>query len=211
MQVRREPAVRSRREIVAPLGVPAEASLEELPEEAQALLEDDPLKASRTVDWATKYQLMQQMANRDGLELEDAKLALVDLQYHDVRPDKGLYYRLAAAGRVERLVAEQEITTAVSEPPTDTRAYFRGRCLAKYAPQIAAARASVTPSALAMLASRKVAAGDIGAVANTIVVMGSERVGNRLGRFVCVVKHRGSAKSDEIAEYRVTGRGIEFV
>ena len=61
------------------------------------------------------------------------------------------------------------------------------------------------------LIARKVASGDIGAVANTILVMGSERVGNRLGRFLCVVKHRGSAKSDEIAEYRVTERGIEFV
>ena len=60
------------------------------------------------------------------------------------------------------------------------------------------------------LIARKVAAGDIGAVANTIVVMGSERVGNRLGRFLCVVKHRGSAKSDEISEYRVTERGFEL-
>lgn len=60
------------------------------------------------------------------------------------------------------------------------------------------------------LIARKVAAGDIGAVANTIVVMGSERIGNRLGRFLCVVKHRGSAKSDEIAEYRVTERGFEL-
>ena len=47
--------------------------------------------------------------------------------------DKGLYYRLAAAGRVERMVAEQEITTAV-RAPADTRAFFRGRCLARYAP-----------------------------------------------------------------------------
>ena len=60
------------------------------------------------------------------------------------------------------------------------------------------------------LIARKVAAGDIGAVANTILVMGSERTGTRLGRFLCVVKHRGSAMSDEIAEYRITGRGIEF-
>ncbi len=60
------------------------------------------------------------------------------------------------------------------------------------------------------LIARKVATGDIGAVANTIVVMGSERVGNRLGRFLCVVKHRGSAMSNEIAEYRVGERGIEF-
>jgi KaiC/GvpD/RAD55 family RecA-like ATPase len=61
------------------------------------------------------------------------------------------------------------------------------------------------------LIARKVAAGDIGAVANTIVVMGSERVGNRLGRFLCVVKHRGSVKSDDIVEYRMTERGLELV
>jgi len=60
------------------------------------------------------------------------------------------------------------------------------------------------------LIARKVAAGDIGAVANTIVVMGGERVGQRLARFLCVVKHRGSAMSDEIAEYRVGERGIVF-
>ncbi len=61
------------------------------------------------------------------------------------------------------------------------------------------------------LIARKVATGDIGAVANTILVMGSERVGTRLGRFLCVVKHRGSAKSDEISEYRVSERGLELL
>lgn len=60
------------------------------------------------------------------------------------------------------------------------------------------------------LLGRKTGAGDLGAVANTILVMGSERVGTRLGRFLCVVKHRGSAMSDEIAEYRIGPRGIEF-
>ncbi len=58
------------------------------------------------------------------------------------------------------------------------------------------------------LLARKVAAGDIGAVANTIIVLGSERVGSRLARFACVVKHRGSAMSDTIAEYRVTEQGL---
>jgi KaiC/GvpD/RAD55 family RecA-like ATPase len=60
------------------------------------------------------------------------------------------------------------------------------------------------------LLARKGASGDIGAVANTVLVMGSERVGSRLGRFACVVKHRGSAMSDEIVEYRVTERGLVF-
>ena len=58
------------------------------------------------------------------------------------------------------------------------------------------------------LLARKVATGDIGATANTILVLGSERLGNRLGRMLCVVKHRGSAMSDEIVEYRVTEGGF---
>jgi KaiC/GvpD/RAD55 family RecA-like ATPase len=60
------------------------------------------------------------------------------------------------------------------------------------------------------LLARKVAVGDIGATANTIVAMGSERVGRRLARMLCVVKHRGSAMSDEIVEYRVGERGLEM-
>ena len=60
------------------------------------------------------------------------------------------------------------------------------------------------------LLARKVATGDIGATANTIVVLGSERVGSRLARMLCVVKHRGSAMSDEIVEYRIGAGGIEL-
>jgi hypothetical protein len=58
------------------------------------------------------------------------------------------------------------------------------------------------------LIARKVATGDIGATANSIIVMGSERVGNRLARMLAVVKHRGSAKSDDIIEYRVGEEGL---
>ena len=61
------------------------------------------------------------------------------------------------------------------------------------------------------LLARKVATGDIGATANTILALGSERVGNRLARMLCVVKHRGSAMSDQIVEYRVGERGLELV
>jgi RecA/RadA recombinase len=60
------------------------------------------------------------------------------------------------------------------------------------------------------LLARKVATGDIGATANTILVLGSERVGSRLARMLCVIKHRGSAMSDEIVEYRVGARGLEL-
>lgn len=60
------------------------------------------------------------------------------------------------------------------------------------------------------LVARKVGAGDAGAVANTVLLMGREKVGTRVGRFVAVAKHRGSAMSDEIVEFRISGHGLEF-
>ena len=63
----------------------------------------------------------------------------MDLQYHDVRPEKSLYERLVKAGKVERLLDEGEVTSAMTEPPETTRAYFRGRCLSKWADSVVAA------------------------------------------------------------------------
>ncbi|MDP8960534.1 MAG: proteasome accessory factor PafA2, partial [Actinomycetota bacterium] len=108
-------------------------------ESVLATAEEDPRKLAGQVDWSTKLALLEQYRDRHGLEWHDDRLKMVDLQYHDVRLDKGLYNRLAARGRVERLVAESEIERAMIEPPEDTRAYFRGRCLAKYRDRIVAA------------------------------------------------------------------------
>ena len=102
-------------------------------------LESDPLSLQRELDWVAKYRLLEGYRERDGLAWSDPKLRLIDLQYHDIRIDKGLYYRLAASGKVERLVSDEEIERAVMEPPEDTRAYFRGRCIARYPDAIAAA------------------------------------------------------------------------
>src|SRR5262249_50626779 len=60
------------------------------------------------------------------------------------------------------------------------------------------------------LVARKVGGGDLGAVANTILLMGREKVGTRIGRFLGVAKHRGSAMTDEIVEYRIGDRGLEI-
>jgi proteasome accessory factor A len=102
-------------------------------------LEADPMSLSRELDWVAKLALMEGYRQRDGLEWSHPRLQLVDLQYSDIRPEKGLYHRLVAAGRMERLLTDEEILRAVDEPPEDTRAYFRGRCLAQYAEDIAAA------------------------------------------------------------------------
>jgi proteasome accessory factor A len=102
-------------------------------------LESDPMTLSRELDWVAKYEILLGYRKRDNLDWDSSRLQLVDLQYSDVRPEKGLYQRLAARGRFERITTDAQIRQAVDHPPEDTRAYFRGRCLDKYADSVAAA------------------------------------------------------------------------
>jgi proteasome accessory factor A len=82
-----------------------------------------------------KYRLMQGYRERHDLGWNDARLAAMDLQYHDLRPDKSLAARVG----LERLTNDAEVLEAIFEPPPDTRAYFRGKCLQRWADQIVAA------------------------------------------------------------------------
>ena len=108
-------------------------------EVALASLERDPMTLDGQLDWVTKLKLLEAYRERDSLPWDDPKMALLDLQYHDVRPEKSLYERVVRAGKVERLVEEPDVTTAMTEPPPSTRAYFRGQCLAKWADAVVAA------------------------------------------------------------------------
>jgi Pup amidohydrolase len=102
-------------------------------------LGEDPMLTSRELDWVAKLELLEGYRARDHLGWNHPRLQLVDLQYSDVRQERGLYNRLAARGRMTRLVEESAIARAADEPPTDTRAYFRGRCLRQYPESVAAA------------------------------------------------------------------------
>jgi proteasome accessory factor A len=102
-------------------------------------LETEPMTLSRELDWVAKLAVMQGYRDRDGLDWDDARLHLVDLQYSDVRPEKGLAQRLQARGSLERLTTDAQVDAAVLTPPTDTRAWFRGECMRRYSEHIAAA------------------------------------------------------------------------
>ncbi|MBA2774471.1 MAG: proteasome accessory factor PafA2 family protein, partial [Nocardioidaceae bacterium] len=102
-------------------------------------LRNDPMSLRRELDWVAKLSLLESYRERDSLDWDDPKLHLVDLQYADLRTDKGLYNKLVQRGSMERLLSDAVVQAAVSEPPEDTRAYFRGRCLAQYSDRIAAA------------------------------------------------------------------------
>jgi proteasome accessory factor PafA2 len=102
-------------------------------------LGEDPMQLSGELDWVAKLELLEGYRSRDGLDWSHPRLQLVDLQYSDVRPEKGLYHRLVARGSMKTLLEPEETQRAMLEPPEDTRAYFRGQCLARYASEVVAA------------------------------------------------------------------------
>lgn len=98
-------------------------------------LSTDRLRVAGKVDWVAKERLVSAYAERHGLAPDDLRLKAIDLQYHDMRPDRGL------AGRVglDTLVEDADVEAAISDPPASTRAYFRGRCLARWPESVVAA------------------------------------------------------------------------
>ncbi|MGY4720594.1 depupylase/deamidase Dop [Naumannella huperziae] len=125
---------------VDPGGADAEAY--RVLEEWQAAIDGlraDPLAMADRLDWVAKWRLAESYRRRDGLGWDAPKLALVDLQYADLDPARSLYRRLLDRGRMRRLVTDDAIAAAITEPPDDTRAYFRGRCVAEYGRSVLAA------------------------------------------------------------------------
>lgn len=98
-------------------------------------LESDPMSVAGQVDWVAKRRLLDAYASRHGVSEHDARLKAIDLQYHDLRPEKSLAARVG----LETVVPMAEALRAMTEPPTTTRAYFRGRCLARFPNDIVAA------------------------------------------------------------------------
>ena len=98
-------------------------------------LESDPSQVADSVDWVAKHRLLDGYRERHGLEWSDPRLAAMDLQYHDLRPDRSLARRVG----LRTLTQAATVARAVTQPPEDTRAYFRGRCLERWSESVVAA------------------------------------------------------------------------
>ncbi len=95
-------------------------------------LKEDPMQLDREIDWVIKHKLLRDYMSKRNTSWDHPQVQMLDLQYHDVRPDKGLYFLLERRDAVERIVDDADIEKAVYAPPTDTRAYFRGECIRRY-------------------------------------------------------------------------------
>jgi proteasome accessory factor A len=98
-------------------------------------LEHDRDSVADVVDWVAKQRMVEGFAERHHVRPGDPRLKALDLQYHDMRPDKCLATRVG----LQTMVTADEVLAAMTNPPTTTRAYFRGRCLAKWPADIVAA------------------------------------------------------------------------
>ena len=105
-------------------------------EDVLGALGRDPMELDTRIDWIIKKRLIESYMSRKKLDWSDSQVQMLDLQYHDLRPDRGLYFLLERQGKVERIVTDEEIQHAVYHPPVDTRAYFRGECLRRYPGEI---------------------------------------------------------------------------
>ncbi len=98
-------------------------------------LESDPGTMAHWVDWIAKRRLVDGYRQRHGLTEDSPRLKAIDLQYHDMRADRCLALRVG----LDTIVEVADVESAMTRPPTTTRAYFRGRCLDKYPNDIVAA------------------------------------------------------------------------
>jgi proteasome accessory factor A len=89
-------------------------------------LENDPYSLDRECDWVIKHKLIESYCAKHDLPLSHPRVSLIDLQYHDVNRERGLFYKLQDRGLVERVTTDEAIDEAVEVPPQTTRARLRG-------------------------------------------------------------------------------------
>lgn len=102
-------------------------------------LEVDPMTAISNVEWVAKLYLLSNFRDRDTSSWSDPKLALIDLQWSDLRAERNLFYRLAERGLVAQLQSSEQIEGAILSPPSQTRAWFRGECISRLSGELIAA------------------------------------------------------------------------
>jgi proteasome accessory factor PafA2 len=102
-------------------------------------LADDPRALADRLDWVAKLVLLDGYRRRDGLDWSAHRLAAVDLQYADTRPERSLALRLEQRGSLRRLTTDAEVARAIDEAPADPRAWFRGECIRRFGTRVAAA------------------------------------------------------------------------
>lgn len=109
-------------------------------DEWEAVLNDlqaDPMGCMDRVDWVAKKYLLTMFREAEKLEWTDPWLQSIDMEYHNIDPEAGLHHEMLRTCALRRFLSEDEIREAIYQPPVTTRAFFRGRAVAKFNASIA--------------------------------------------------------------------------
>jgi proteasome accessory factor PafA2 len=154
-------------------------------------LERDALATHDRVDWAAKKLLLNALQEEEKLSWSDPWLQAIDLEYHNLDRERGLYYELVQQGSMRRVVSEDEIKAAIFSPPETTRAFFRGRSVARYNEQIQ----SIQWDEIVFLdakVSRRVVLPEVSAVDERLSVLNqAARAGGDFARFLDAIEKCG--------------------
>ena len=97
----------------------------------KAVESEDFSLVEREIDWVIKLKLIERYRAKHDLPLGHPRVQQLDLAYHDIHRDRGLYYLLEKRGRVARVTTDLKVFEAKSVPPQDTRARLRGEFIRK--------------------------------------------------------------------------------
>ena len=122
------------------LGDPARAAIAADWDNVLLDLEADPMRCRDRLDWVAKLALIQEFREAQNLSNTDPWLQSLDLEYHRLDRQAGLYYALEQAGSIQGVPDETLVFRAISEPPKTTRAYIRGRCIQKFSTSVVSAQ-----------------------------------------------------------------------
>jgi Pup amidohydrolase len=117
---------------VCDLSVPEKAALVEAWEAVLGDLATDVMRCRNRLDWVAKMCLVREFQAAQKLGPEDPWLQSLDLEYHRLDQEEGLYYGLEQSGAMVGVPDEAAVRRAVGEPPHTTRAYVRGKCVQKF-------------------------------------------------------------------------------
>jgi proteasome accessory factor A len=151
-------------------------------------LEKDPLALSEHLDWAAKFKLLDAFREEEGLRWDDPHVQSLDLAYHNVDPEQGLYYGLEQAGAMKRLVTDARTEAAISCAPGDTRAFIRGLFVERFGTAIR----SIGWNGIAFRHNGEDVVFDMNSLVEEDVVALNEELANAetLDEFVTMIKRR---------------------
>ena len=101
-------------------------------------LECDRMNLVGKIDWVTKWWLLETFVQQENVKWDDPWLASLDLEYHNLDPERGLFRGLEAEGRITRMCQEEDIDQAIIHGPLDTRGGLRGLCMQRFGRQVTA-------------------------------------------------------------------------